>query len=162
MIETGKELTAVLEMEFTSKSVIILAEDDPGHARLIQHGLARSGIRNQIVHAENGRELLDMLEDYVGKTGKAPPAIVLMDIRMPVMNGIEALKHIREKSLLSAMPVIMLSTSDDPGDVTHSYRAGCNAYVSKPVDFGEFKMAMTDLARFIQRMEVPYRIESHG
>ncbi len=162
MIETGKDLAAILETEFTAKSITILAEDDPGHARLIQHGLIRAGYRNPVTHAENGRECIEILESYIEKAGKAPPAVVLMDIRMPLMNGIEALKRIRENKLLRALPVIMLSTSDDRGDVAHSYEAGCNAYISKPVDYGEFKLAMVDLARFIQRMEVPHRRESHG
>lgn len=137
---------------------VLLAEDDPGHARLIVSNLRNSGISNRILHFENGEELLHFLE--LKENGD--PRIdfrkayqLLLDVRMPKLSGDKVLAQIKQHPRLRLIPVIMLTTTDDPAEVRRCFELGCNDYVTKPVDYDEFVKVIQLLGSFLQVTTVP-------
>ena len=137
--------------------VILVAEDDVGHAALIQKNLRRAGITNQIVHFKDGEEALDFLfpqapESHL-QNGK--PYLLLLDIRMPKVDGVEVLRRVKEDPKLKRMPVIMITTTDDPREVEHCHTLGCNSYITKPIDYENFVEAIRQLGLFLMVVEVP-------
>lgn len=134
---------------------ILVAEDDDGHAELIVEQLRDAGLANPVIRFENGKELLDHLEAGSGPGTKGlGPCLVLLDIRMPVMDGVEALKAIKSRPALRTIPVIMLTTTDDPREVEECYRAGCNLYISKPLDFAKFSETLKRVGLFVLVLSV--------
>lgn len=135
---------------------ILIAEDDDGHAELIRDILLEAGVRNPTRRFCDGREVLDFLlsQNAPGEDG-APAYLLLLDIRMPRTDGIEVLRQLKAHSRLHAIPVIILTTTDDPREVQGCYALGCNCYVTKPVDFGQFRTALTRLGLFLLIMQVP-------
>lgn len=133
---------------------ILLAEDDPGHATLVTKNLKRGGIENEIIRFEDGAELIDFFENSDDfDSGKS--YLVLLDIRMPRMDGIEALKIIKSRPVLRTIPVIMLTTTDDPTEINKCYDYGCGAYIVKPVEREPFIDALRNLGLFLTVVEVP-------
>src|SRR5438105_2003731 len=118
--------------------VILIAEDDAGHARLIEKNLSRAGLNNQIVRFENGQAILDFLLCRGPGPKRTPetPYLLLLDIRMPKVDGVEVLRQIKGHPELRKMPVSMLTTTDDPREVGRCHELGCNNYIVKPVDYG--------------------------
>ena len=118
---------------------ILLVEDNPDHAELTRRAL-RTGVDRNVVWVKDGQEALDFLNrqgawaSYAG----APPLVILLDIGLPKVGGHEVLKTVKSDERLRRIPVIMLSTSGDPDDVTRSYNAGANSYVIKALDFRDF------------------------
>ena len=137
--------------------IILIAEDDMGHAKLIEKNLQRAGILNGIFHFKDGQEILDFLfrngEGPHRKSGVA--YLLLLDIRMPKVDGVEVLKKIREDKELRKMPVIMLTTTNDPREVENCHAFGCNNYIVKPVDYDDFVDAMRKLGLFLMVVEIP-------
>ena len=132
---------------------IVLAEDDDGHAALIQRNLERAGLVNGFVRLKDGQEALDW---FLG--GGAPadePYLLLLDIKMPRVDGIEVLRRLRADARTVKLPVIILTTTDDPREVERCYELGCNVYVTKPVDYQAFIEAVTRLGLFLQVVRVP-------
>lgn len=128
---------------------ILLAEDDDGHALLVQGALKKAGFHNRIVRFRDGQEALDFLFGADGPRGAVKAAaVLLLDIRMPKIDGIEVLRRIRERADLNTMPVVMVTTMDDPGEMTRCRELGCNFYMVKPVDWKLFNTALTGLAGF--------------
>jgi len=129
---------------------ILLAEDDDGHALLVQSALKKAGFHNRVVRFRDGQETLDFFfgADNPRETG-ASPMVLLLDIRMPKVDGIEVLRRIRERAELNTLPVIMVTTMDDPGEMTRCLELGCNFYMVKPVDWKLFHAALTGLAKLI-------------
>ncbi len=133
---------------------ILLAEDDPGHATLVVKNLKRGGIGNEIIRFADGAELIDFFENSAEyDSGKS--YLVLLDIRMPRMDGIEALKIIKSRPTLRTVPVIMLTTTDDPVEINKCYDYGCGAYIVKPVERESFIEALRNLGLFLTVVEVP-------
>ncbi|MBI4844057.1 MAG: response regulator [Nitrospirae bacterium] len=119
--------------------VILIVEDDAGHAGLIRINLERSGIRNKKVFFKDGAEILDFLckeKENLFKTGKS--YILLLDIRLPKIDGVEVLRHIKGDKELSIIPVIMFTTSSDPYSAQVCRKLGCLEYFVKPVNYEEF------------------------
>ena len=142
-----------------NKEVIILvADDDDGHAGLIQKNLARSGVANQILRFRDGQEILDFLFMEGEGEHRNPDLsyILLLDIRMPKLDGTEVLRRIKENSLLRKMPVIMITTTDDPREVAHCHSLGCNSYITKPVEYDDFVNAIRQLGLFLAVVQVPH------
>ncbi|NVO09156.1 MAG: response regulator [Bacteroidales bacterium] len=143
-------------MESYKEMIILIAEDDDGHAELIKEGLEESGVRNEIIRFSNGEEVWK----YLSNTGdnvirnKNKNYLLLLDINMPKMNGIEVLKRIKADENLKEIPVVMLTTTDDPREVEACYRMGCNIYITKPVDFIKFAETLKRLSLFIQIVKV--------
>lgn len=136
---------------------ILIADDDMGHATLIQRNLKRSGLSNTIIHFKDGRELLDFLfsADGVSNFQVGTSFLLLLDIRMPKVDGVEALLRIKADPVLKKIPVIMLTTTDDPGEIEKCHLLGCNSYIVKPIDYEKFVEAIKKLGVFLQVIEVP-------
>lgn len=137
--------------------VILIAEDDEGHAALIQKNLRRAGITNQIIHFKDGEEALTFL--FNGKDENhlvsGTSYLMLLDIRMPKVDGVEVLKRVKEDPKLKKMPVIMITTTDDPREVQHCHELGCSSYITKPIDYDNFVQAIRQLGLFLMVVEVP-------
>jgi CheY-like chemotaxis protein len=140
-------------MENIKEIVILIAEDDDGHAELIRSGLLESGVCNKIVRFSNGEDTWNFLS--ASKNMKVKDHyLLLLDIHMPQMDGIEVLRLIKSDNKLKEMPVIMLTTTDDPGEVEECYKIGCNIYITKPVDFIKFTETLNHLGLFLQIVKV--------
>ena len=139
----------------------MIADDDPGHVSLIRRNLRRSGIANPILHFKNGQEVLDFLFRYQ-VPADAPPVpkranswLLLLDIRMPKVDGLEVLRCLKKDPELKKIPVIILSTTDDPLDIGQCYYFGCSTYITKPIKYEKFVEAIQKLALFLKVAEVP-------
>ena len=124
-------------METYKEMIILIAEDDDGHAELIQSGLEISGICNKMLRFTNGEEVWRFLSGTADDIirDKSKTYLLLLDINMPKMDGIEVLKRLKANQELKDIPVMMLTTTDDPREVEACYKLGCNVYINKPVDF---------------------------
>jgi len=134
---------------------ILLAEDDPGHASLIERNLRRAGITNEIIKFENGQQIVDFLFPSADNQHAEQPYLVLLDLRMPTMDGFEVLRRIKEDSILKRLPVIMLSTTDDPREISRCYALGCSSYIVKPIASEGFVEAIRRLGLFLSTVEAP-------
>ena len=129
---------------------ILLVEDNPNDLELTLIALSKSQLANQVIVVRDGAEALDYLHrrgDYLSRT-EGNPAVVLLDLKLPKVDGLEVLKNIRESGGTKALPVVMLTSSKEEQDLVRSYELGVNAYVVKPVDFTEFVRAIADLGIF--------------
>jgi CheY-like chemotaxis protein len=144
-------------MPVTKEVVILIAEDDAGHAVLIEKNLRRVGLHNSIQRFENGQEILD----FLFRRGPAPPRrmdtayLLLLDIRMPKVDGVEVLRQIKADAGLRKLPVIMLTTTEDPREVARCHELGCNNYIVKPVNYDKFSEAIKQLGLFVSLVQVP-------
>ena len=141
----------------TNEVVILIADDDTGHARLIEKNLHRAGLHNSIVRFENGQDILDFLfrSNPDSRRGEDISYLLLLDIRMPKVDGVEVLRRIKADPELRPLPVIMLTTTDDPREVARCHELGCNNYLVKPVDYEKFSEAITQLGLFISLVQIP-------
>jgi DNA-binding response OmpR family regulator len=129
---------------------VLLVEDDPRDVELILEALGEYNLANEVITAIDGEEALDYLYCR-GKFKERPdsnPAVVLLDLKLPKINGMEVLKQIRSDEKLKMIPVVILTSSREERDWIESYKLGVNAYVVKPVDFHEFVNAVKDLGVF--------------
>jgi DNA-binding response OmpR family regulator len=129
---------------------ILLVEDNPHDLELTLIALSKSQLANEVVIARDGAEALDYLHRR-GQHANRPagnPAVVLLDLKLPKVDGLEVLKEIRTNSTSKSQPVVMLTSSKEEQDLVRSYELGVNAYVVKPVDFTEFVGAIADLGIF--------------
>jgi CheY-like chemotaxis protein len=137
--------------------IILIAEDDEGHAILIQKNLRRAGLTNPMLLFRDGQEILD----FLFKTGPGPvresgvPYLLLLDIRMPKVDGVEVLRRVKEDEELRKLPVTMITTTDDPREVEKCHRLGCSNYITKPVDYGNFIEATRKLGLFLSVVQIP-------
>ena len=129
---------------------ILLVEDNPNDLELTLIALERSQLANEVIIARDGAEALDYLfvrGDHVGRM-QGNPAVILLDLKLPKVDGLEVLHEIRQTPALKSIPVVMLTSSKEEQDLLRSYELGVNAYVIKPVDFQEFVKAIADLGIF--------------
>ncbi len=136
---------------------ILVAEDDDGHARLIQRNLKRAGIANPIRRFADGQEALDFLFDEGEGDGRTPGRayLLLLDIRMPRVDGVEVLRRIKSHEQLRKMPVLMLTTTDDPREIENCHSIGCSNYITKPVEYDRFIDVVRQLGLFLSVIRVP-------
>lgn len=129
---------------------VLLAEDNPRDAELTIEALAASNLANRIHHVRDGVEVMEYLHLTGGHKMRKPgnPAVVILDVKMPRMDGIEVLRAIRAAPALMLIPVVMLTCSRDEQDLINSYQLGVNAYVVKPVSFAEFVETAKHIAIF--------------
>lgn len=128
---------------------ILIVDDSPKDVELTIAALAEKNLANEVVVAEDGTEALDYLYKrgkFVNETGN--PAVILLDIKMPKMDGIEVLRHIRSDPKFKFIPVIMLTSSNEEKDLVESYKLGANSYVVKPVDIVQFLDAIKVLGQY--------------
>ncbi len=136
---------------------ILLIEDDPGHARLIEKNVRRAGVNNAIVPFADGTSALEYMfgNDSDGKRTVQLPILVLLDLNLPDMSGIDVLTRIKSDKALRRAPVIVLTTTDDKVEIQRCYDLGCNVYITKPVEYESFAIAIRQLGLFISVMQVP-------
>jgi CheY-like chemotaxis protein len=148
-------------MENYNELIILIAEDDNGHAELITEGLHESGICNKTIRFENGHEVWQFLNNEASQTNNTlnRKYLLLLDINMPKMDGVEVLRRLKSNPHLKNMPVIMLTTTDDPREIDECYAIGCNLYVTKPIDFVKFAETLKRLGLFIQIVSLPNPIK---
>lgn len=130
---------------------ILLVEDSPDDADLTRMSLEQSGLLNPIIVAEDGVEAVDYLFGrgvYAGRNPQDTPALILLDIKMPRMDGIEVLRHLQADARTRLLPVVILTTSREDIDLVRAYESGANAYVHKPVKLAEFGEAVRHLGMF--------------
>lgn len=137
--------------------IILIAEDDTGHAGLIKKNFRRAGIINEILHFPDGQDVLDFLfrrgKGPHRETGKA--YILLLDINMPKVPGTEVLKELKNDPELKKIPVIMVTTTDDPREVENCHALGCGSYITKPVEYEEFIKTIRNLGLFLSVVQFP-------
>jgi len=140
----------------TNEVIILIADDDHGHVRLIEKNLVRAGLHNPIERFENGQETLDFLFGRGARQrAKEAAYLLLLDVRMPQVDGVEVLRQVKADPELRKMPVIMLTTTDDPREVERCHTLGCSNYIVKPVDYEKFAEAIKQFGLFIALVQVP-------
>lgn len=144
-------------MNPTSPVTIIMIEDDEGHARLIERNIRRSGVNNQIVPFSNGTDAMKYLlgSDGTGLQHKGRALLILLDLNLPDMTGIEILRQIKDNKYLKMTPVVVLTTTDDSDEIKRCYDLGCNVYITKPVNYESFANAIRQLGLFFSVIQVP-------
>ncbi|HXN45492.1 MAG TPA: response regulator [Bryobacteraceae bacterium] len=131
---------------------LLVVEDDPGHARLIEKNLRRSSVSCEIVKLTDGQQILD----YLLTNGKAAESVVvLLDLNMPGLSGYQVLQRLKAHERTRAIPVVILTTTDDSAEIKRCYDLGCNAYVTKPVDYEQFSEMIHRLGLFLTIVRTP-------
>jgi CheY-like chemotaxis protein len=141
---------------------ILVVDDDEGHTELVRRNLRRSGINNPIVTMTTGTEALDYVlrrNAYASRRTSAD-LLVLLDINMPGLDGVEVLRQIKADGEARKIPVLMLTTTDDPREINRCYELGCNIYITKPVDPAAFMEAIQRLGLFLSVVSIP--ADQHG
>lgn len=136
---------------------ILLVEDSRHDALFVQRALKANSIDNPFYVVPHGQACLDFLRnegEYVGVIAPRP-GIILMDIRMPVMSGIECVQQIKNDPHLAKIPIVMLTTSNEERDRTQSYQAGCNTYIQKPSDYNQLVTALNTIHHYWTLAELP-------
>ncbi len=136
---------------------IVLAEDDDGHASLVRRNLERAGLANGLQRLRDGQEALDYLRaegNYAGRD-TSQSLLLLLDIKMPRVDGVEVLRQLKADPRTALIPVIMLTTTDDPREIQRCYELGCSVYITKPVDYQGFVEAIKRLGLFLQVVRLP-------
>jgi len=134
-----------------TKKVILLVEDNPDDEVLTLRALKKNKVANRVIVARDGEEALDYLFGtgaYAGRDKKDTPTIVLLDLKLPKIDGLEVLRRIRADEHIRFTPVIILTSSKEEGDRLQGYKLGVNSYVVKPVDFSQFSEAINYLGLY--------------
>ena len=130
---------------------VLLVEDDPGHAELVSRAFREQAFDGRLVHVGDGSAALDYLagrQPFDDPDSHPRPQVVLLDLRLPTVDGLEVLDAIKANESLSDIPVVVLSTSGAEGDVNRAYELGANGYVVKPMDAGRFEELVCSVRRF--------------
>jgi CheY-like chemotaxis protein len=138
--------------------VILLVEDNASDEKLTLLAFRQCGVANEIVVARDGSKALDWLLGHDGSSGEGPsvfPAIVLLDLKLPKVDGLEVLRRIRADERTKLLPVVILTASKEEEDIARSYALGANAYVRKPVEFAAFAQAAKTLGIFWLMLNEP-------
>ncbi len=134
-----------------NEKIILLVEDNPDDELLTRRALEKNNISNQVVVARDGAEALDYLFGsgaYAGRDTGVLPQVVLLDLRLPKIDGLEVLRRLRADGRTEILPVVVLTSSDEERDIVESYSLGANSYVRKPVDFEQFAQAVLQLGLY--------------
>jgi len=136
---------------------IIMIEDDEGHARLIEKNIRRAGVSNQIIPFTDGTSALAFLmgPDGTGSANKGRQLLVLLDLNLPDMTGVDILEKVKGNEHTRRSPVVVLTTTDDQREIQRCYDLGANVYITKPVDYEGFANAIRQLGLFFAVMQVP-------
>ncbi|HEY8247994.1 MAG TPA: response regulator [Hyphomicrobium sp.] len=134
-----------------------MIEDDEGHARLIERNIRRAGVNNELIPFSNGTEALKFLlgADRSGEVSAKKHLLVLLDLNLPDMTGIDILEKIKANAHTKRSPVVVLTTTDDAREIQRCYDLGANVYITKPVDYDNFANAIRQLGLFFAVMQVP-------
>lgn len=136
---------------------IVMIEDDEGHARLIEKNIRRAGVNNEIIPFRDGTGAVNYLfgPDGTALVNRGKPLLILLDLNLPDMTGIDILKRVKENEHLKRIPVVVLTTTDDKREIQRCYDLGCNVYVTKPVNYENFANAIRQLGLFFAVIQVP-------
>jgi CheY-like chemotaxis protein len=136
-------------MNRTTES-ILLVEDNPDDAELTRLALSRHGLVGCVTHVSDGMQALDYLyrRDAFASRAAGNPSLILLDLKMPLLDGIGVLNEIKSSELLHNIPVVVLTSSTEPSDLLRAYTAGTNAYMAKPTEFSQFLSAMKHVCEF--------------
>ncbi|MEX0929543.1 MAG: response regulator [Balneolales bacterium] len=137
---------------------VILIEDNISDAELTIRALKKKNLCNQIVHLKDGAEALDFIfakGEYEGRDMTKTPKVILLDLKMPKIDGIEVLKRIKADDRTRAIPLVILTSSGEDPDIKRCYELGANSYIVKPVDFQCFLEAVTDLGMYWMLVNQP-------
>ena len=136
---------------------IIMIEDDEGHALLIERNIRRAGVHNNIIPFKNGTEAVRYLfgPDGSGGVSSARALLILLDLNLPDMSGVDILKRVKENEHLKLTPVVVLTTTDDEREIKRCYDLGANVYITKPVNYESFANAIRQLGLFFSVIQVP-------
>ena len=132
---------------------IVMVEDDHGHAKLIEKNIRRANISNEIMHFDAGQPALDYL--FSVEVLANGPLLILLDLNLPDMSGIDILAEVKRDDRLKRAPVVVLTTTDDKTEIQRCYDLGCNVYITKPVDYESFAAAIRQLGLFLSVMQAP-------
>jgi len=150
-------------MNRTHSKTILLVEDNPSDVGLTKRALDKGQIGNQLIVAEDGQEALDYLGGrgaHAGRDVSELPALMLLDLKLPTVPGLEVLRRVRENPATRRMPVVILTTSREEQDIASGYDLGANSYVTKPVDFKEFAAAVEQLGVYwLTLNEIPPKVK---
>lgn len=133
------------------EKVILLVEDNSDDEKLTLRALKKSNIRNEVVVVRDGVEALDYLFGtgaYAGRDTRALPQVVLLDLKLPRIDGLEVLRRLRADERTSLLPVVILTSSKEEQDLINGYKSGANSYIRKPVDFNQFGEAVRQLGLY--------------
>ncbi len=136
---------------------IVMIEDDEGHARLIERNIRRAGVNNEILPFRTGAEALSYLfgADGTGEASSGRYLLILLDLNLPDMGGVEILRRLKANVHTRRSPVVVLTTTDDSREIQRCYDLGANVYITKPVDYDCFANAVRQLGLFFAVMQVP-------
>ncbi len=139
------------------QTTVLLVEDDPGHARLIEKNMRRLNIANDMITITDGQSAVDFLfnRGKYANTQRPKHLIVLLDLNLPILNGYEILKQIKGSDETRRIPVIVLTTTEDSHEIARCYKLGCNVFITKPVDYEKFADAIEKLGLFLSIVAVP-------
>jgi CheY-like chemotaxis protein len=139
--------------------VILLVEDDPGHAKLIEKNLRRSGLLNELIVVTDGSRALDFVfhQGEFAEYGNSRPLLILLDLNLPVLDGYQVLQRLKASDETKTIPIVILTTTDDPREVARCYELGCNVYVTKPVEYEQFSEAIRQLGLFLSVVTIAAR-----
>ena len=130
---------------------ILLVEDNASDAELTLHALRKSKLANQIHHVRDGAEALDFLlcrGPFAARQFDRPPSLILLDLKLPKINGLEVLERVKTDPRTKPIPIIILTSSKEERDLVNGYQLGVNSYIQKPVNFGEFQKAVEQLGLY--------------
>jgi CheY-like chemotaxis protein len=135
----------------SDKKWILLVEDNPDDEELTKRAIKKNNILNELIVTRDGVEALDFLfgsGNYAGRDTAVMPTVVLLDLKLPKIDGLEVLRRMRADERTACVPVVMLTSSKEEQDIGNSYKLGCNSYIRKPVDFGQFTEAVQNLGLY--------------
>ncbi len=141
-----------------AERIILLVEDNPDDEALAVRALKKNNILNEVVVAHDGAEALDFLfgtGKYEGRDINQQPEVILLDLKLPKVDGLEVLRRIREDERTKYLPVVVLTSSNEEKDLVKSYKLGANSYIRKPVDFKQFTEAVSQLKLYWLLLNVP-------